>query len=98
MLEFMAGGHWLAVVPAPAVAGCLIIGLTIFALRKGLIHHPGHREVHDLPNGLPEVAMFITVPGFRGAYVVGLVSRKELQAIAGRLIPPPATRYSCGQA
>ena len=98
MLEFVAGGHWLAVVPAPVVAGRLIIGLTIFALRKGLIHHPGHREVHDHPNRLPEVAMFITFPGFRGAYVVGLVSQKELQAIAGRLIPPPATRYSCGQA
>lgn len=52
MLEFFAGGHWLAVVSAPAVSAGLTIGLMLFASRWGLIDHPGLRKVHDHPTPL----------------------------------------------
>lgn len=62
MLDFVAGGEWLAVVLAPVVAECLTIGLMIFAPRWGLIDHPGHRKVHDHPTPLVGgLAMVLTL-------------------------------------
>lgn len=62
MLEFVAGGQWLAVILAPVVAECLTIGLMIFAVRWGLIDHPGHRKVHDHPTPLVGgLAMLLTL-------------------------------------
>lgn len=62
MLEFLAKGDWLAVVPAPVVAEGLTIGLMIFASRWGLVDNPGQRKVHDHPTPLVGgLAMLLTL-------------------------------------
>lgn len=98
MLLFTAGRQWLVVVPALQVAECLNIGLVIFVSHCGLIGHPEHRKVNDYPNDAPEVAMFAAFVGLGGAYVIGLVSPKELLAIVWRLILPLNIRSSSGLA
>lgn len=52
MLEFALDGQWLAVISAPLVAAGVTRALMVFALRWGLIDHPGHRKVHDHPTPL----------------------------------------------
>jgi hypothetical protein len=74
------------------------IGLVIFKSPCGLIGHPEHRKVHDYPYGAPEGAMFAAFAGFGSAYVIGLVSPKDLLAIGRGLIPPLTIRSSSGLA
>lgn len=62
MREFLAGGQWLAVVLAPAVAAGLTSALMRPAARWGLLDHPGHRKVHAHPTPLVGgLAMVITL-------------------------------------
>jgi len=98
MLEFVARGQWLVVIPAQVVAECFAMGLMIFALRRGLIDHPGHREVHGHSNRVPEAVIVLAFHGLRGGQVAGLANPKTLQVIARRLIPPLVTRSGSGRA
>lgn len=72
MLDFVAGGHWLAVALAPLVARGLTLGLMSFAVRWDLIDHPGHRKVHHHPTPLVGgLAMALTLLALQ--FAVGLV-------------------------
>lgn len=89
MLDFMAEGQWVAVVPVPLVAECLTmtVGLMIFASCWNLITHSQSVEVHDHPSAVPDVVIVLAFPRFRGAHVVRLVGLKSLKAITRCLFP-----------
>lgn len=94
MLEFVAGGQWLALVPLPLVAEYLTIGLMISALCQDRIGHLRSRKVHDRPNGVPGIAIVPALPGFAGAHGVDLVRPKTLKAVDRPLYPPLGIRSS----
>lgn len=62
MLSFLFEGRWLTVVLAPILAAGLTVGLMRFAVRWGLIDHPGQRKVHVEPTPLVGgLAMLLTL-------------------------------------
>ena len=94
MLEFVAKGQWLALVPVPAVSEYLTIGLMISASWRDPIGYPQWRKVHGRPNGVPGIAIVPALPGFGGAHGVDLVPPKTLKAVARPLFPPLGSRSS----
>lgn len=99
MLEFVAQGQWLALVPVPAVAEYLAVGSMIFAsCRNSTDHRQCANKVHGRPHGVSEVAIVPAFCGFRGAYGFDLAPPKTWQTMARRLFQPEAIRSSSGLA